>query len=83
MLSLQVAEVTVGNGGFANRLKPQNDASIPHSSREPGLLQSPAAHRRQQVYRAQKRHRDRKTDYVQSLEAEIAVSQLSLPFDTH
>ncbi|GAB1732829.1 hypothetical protein NU195Hw_Modified_440t1 [Hortaea werneckii] len=60
------------NGGFANRLKPQNDASIPHSSREPGLLQSPAAHRRQQVYRAQKRHRDRKTDYVQSLEAEIA-----------
>ncbi|KAI7270206.1 hypothetical protein KC352_g8351 [Hortaea werneckii] len=62
-----VADVTVGNGGFANRLIPQND-----SSREPNLLQSPAAHRRQQVYQAQKRHRDRKTDYVQSLEAEIA-----------
>ncbi|KAI6879900.1 hypothetical protein KC360_g7646 [Hortaea werneckii] len=60
------------NGGFPNVFKSQNNARIPRSSEEPGLLQSPAAHRRQQVYRAQKRHRDRKADYVQSLEAEIA-----------
>ncbi|KAI6819473.1 hypothetical protein KC340_g6241 [Hortaea werneckii] len=60
------------NGGFPNVLKSQNNAHIPHSSKESSLLQSPAAHRRQQVYRAQKRHRDRKADYVQSLEAEIA-----------
>ncbi|KAI7263326.1 hypothetical protein KC345_g9180 [Hortaea werneckii] len=59
------------NGGFANRLKVKNDASSPHSAKEPDLLQTPAAHRRQQVYQAQKRHRDRTADYVQSLEAEI------------
>ncbi|KAI7254195.1 hypothetical protein KC343_g5801 [Hortaea werneckii] len=61
-----------GNGGLANVFKSQNNAPIPHGPKEPGLLQSTAAHRRQQVYRAQKRHRDRKADYVQSLEAEIA-----------
>ncbi|KAI6790243.1 hypothetical protein KC363_g7486 [Hortaea werneckii] len=60
------------NGGFPNVFKSQNNAHIQHSPEESGLLQSPAAHRRQQVYRAQKRHRDRKADYVQSLEAEIA-----------
>ncbi|KAI6843494.1 hypothetical protein KC332_g3903 [Hortaea werneckii] len=60
------------NGGVAKTFKPQNNASIPHSSRDLIAPQSPASHRRQQVYQAQKRHRDRKADYVQSLEAEIA-----------
>ncbi|RMZ23701.1 hypothetical protein D0859_12250 [Hortaea werneckii] len=69
---VQVADVTAGNGGFPNVIKSQNNAHIQHSSEESGLLQSPAAHRRRQVYRALKRHRDRKADYVQSLEAEIA-----------
>ncbi|KAK5107637.1 hypothetical protein LTR62_000972 [Meristemomyces frigidus] len=34
------------------------------------------ANRRQQVYQAQKRHRNRKSEYVQSLEAEVAVRKL-------
>ncbi|RMZ09625.1 hypothetical protein D0864_01464 [Hortaea werneckii] len=71
-LQVIVPDVTAGNGGLANVFKSQNNAPIPHGPKEPGLLQSTAAHRRQQVYRAQKRHRDRKADYVQSLEAEIA-----------
>ncbi|RMY22663.1 hypothetical protein D0867_02569 [Hortaea werneckii] len=65
-------DTSKGNGGSSNLFKSQNSAPIAHSSKDPDLLQSPAAHRRQQVYRAQKRHRDRKTDYVESLEAEIA-----------
>ncbi|RMX89031.1 hypothetical protein D0869_01166 [Hortaea werneckii] len=65
-------DTSKGNGGSSNLFKSQNSAPIAHSSKDPNLLQSPAAHRRQQVYRAQKRHRDRKTDYVESLEAEIA-----------
>ncbi|RMY67634.1 hypothetical protein D0863_07660 [Hortaea werneckii] len=65
-------DTSKGNGGSSNLFKSQKSAPIAHSSKDQNLLQSPAAHRRQQVYRAQKRHRDRKTDYVESLEAEIA-----------
>ncbi|RMY97395.1 hypothetical protein D0862_08090 [Hortaea werneckii] len=60
------------NDGSANILKSQNSAPVARSSKDLSVLQSPASHRRAQVYQAQKRHRDRKTDYVQSLEAEIA-----------
>ncbi|RMX87805.1 hypothetical protein D0869_02084 [Hortaea werneckii] len=65
-------DTSKGNGRSTNPFKPQSSAPIAHSSKGSNVLQSPAAHRRQQVYRAQKRHRDRKTDYVESLEAEIA-----------
>lgn len=74
MLPLHVVDVTVADGGSTNTFKQQSTAPTQDSSKEPKPLQSAATYRRQQVYQAQKRHRDRKADYVQSLEAEIAVS---------